>query len=95
MIVIRCPYCQEERHEEELTYGGEAELIRPAEPEAVTDEVWTDYLYFRTNTKGPDQEQWCCASGCGLWFKVTRDSVSHKVLEVVCFEQKLAAAGQP
>jgi len=94
MIVIRCPYCQQDRHEEELGYGGEAELLRPPEPDAVSDEAWADYLYFRNNTKGLYQEQWCCASGCGQWFKVARDTVSHNVVEVVRFDQKLATAGK-
>ena len=52
MIVIRCPYCKEERHEEELTFGGEAEIVRAIDPEKASDEEWTEYLYFRTNPKG-------------------------------------------
>ncbi len=93
MIVIRCPYCSEERHEEELTYGGEADIVRPLEPQNATDEQWTDYLYFRTNPKGVHHEQWCCSGGCGQWFKVARHTVSHEVLEVVTFDRKLTVEG--
>lgn len=89
MIVISCPYCDEERLEEELRYGGEADLVRPADPATVSDEAWTDYLYMRRNAKGPHREQWCCAAGCGQWFVVTRDSVSHEVLEVARFDRSL------
>ncbi|SNT75599.1 sarcosine oxidase subunit delta [Paracoccus seriniphilus] len=91
MIVINCPYCGQDRHEEELTYGGEAEIIRPVDPTTVSDETWTDYLYFRNNPKGIHHEQWCCSAGCGQWFKVARDTVSHAVLEVVTFDKRLSA----
>jgi sarcosine oxidase, subunit delta len=82
MIVIRCPYCHELRTEEELTYGGEAEIARPP-PEQASDEQWTDYLFMRSHPKGPHREQWCCASGCGQWFKVARHTVTHEVTEVL------------
>ncbi len=89
MIVITCPYCSEERHEEELTYGGEAEIVRSPDPSQVSDDNWTDYLYFRANPKGIHQEQWCCSGGCGQWFKVARHTVTHEVLEVVTYDSKL------
>jgi sarcosine oxidase subunit delta len=89
MIVIRCPYCHEDRTEEELRFGGEAEIVRPNPPEEASDAAWTEYLYFRNNPKGLHQEHWCCATGCGQWFKVARDTVSHDVLEVVPFDHEL------
>ncbi|MBT6543016.1 MAG: sarcosine oxidase subunit delta [Rhodobacteraceae bacterium] len=91
MIVIRCPYCGEQRQEEELTFGGEAEIVRPLEPSEVNDEVWTEYLYFRDNPKGVNHEQWCCSAGCGQWFKVLRNTVSHDVLGVVTYDKILKA----
>lgn len=90
MILIRCPYCGELRTEEELTYGGEANIARPAE--TVSDEEWTDYLFMRTNPKGIHHEQWCCSAGCGQWFKVVRDTVSHKILHIWKFEEVSQAA---
>lgn len=93
MIVIRCPYCREQRTEEELTYGGEANLIRPAE--GVSDEEWTDYLFMRANPKGIHHEQWCCSAGCGQWFKVARDTVSHLIVQVCTFDQRLRQDGDP
>jgi sarcosine oxidase, subunit delta len=85
MILIRCPYCAEQRTEEELTYGGEAGLVRP--PESCADEAWTDYLYMRNNPKGIHHEQWCCSTGCGQWFKVARHTVTHEVTQVLRFDQ--------
>ena len=49
MLLIRCPYCEMERPEVEFKYGGEAHLTRP-DPNAASDEEWTDFLYFRANT---------------------------------------------
>jgi sarcosine oxidase, subunit delta len=93
MIHIRCPYCDEQRTEEELTYGGEADIARP--PEECSNEQWTDYLFMRKNTKGNHQEQWCCSAGCGQWFKVVRHTVTHGVTQVLPFQQAFAATGSP
>jgi len=87
MIVIRCPYCLEERFEDELTYGGEAGLERGADPSALSDARWSDYLYMRSNPRGVSYEQWCCSAGCGQWFKVARHTVSHELLEVLRFDE--------
>jgi sarcosine oxidase subunit delta len=81
MIVLRCPYCQEERAEEELTCGGEWGVERP--PDKASDAQWTEYLYMRTNRKGLQHELWCCSAGCGQWFKVARHTVTHEVTEVL------------
>lgn len=89
MLIITCPYCREERTESELTFGGEAEVIRPAVPDAVSDEKWTEYLYFRDNARGAQAEQWCCSGGCGQWFKVVRNTVNHEVLRVVPYHHRL------
>ena len=93
MILIRCPYCCELRTEEELTNGGEAGIARPPDPSQATDAEWTDYLYMRSNRKGLITEQWCCTHGCGQWFIVNRDSVSHRVYETKCFG--LSEQGRP
>ena len=79
MLVIRCPYCLELRTEQELSFGGEAGVRRPADPAAASDIEWTDYLFMRSNCKGPTEELWCCSNGCGQWFLVARDSLTHAV----------------
>lgn len=88
MIVIRCPSCHEQRTEEELVYGGEAGIARP-DPQACTDAQWTDYLYMRRNRKGAFAEQWCCAAGCGQWFLVERDTVTHAIARVAGVQEGL------
>ena len=98
MIIVRCPYCHEQRTEEELTYGGEADIARPLEPGSVSDQQWTEYLFMRSNPKGLLAEQWCCAFGCGQWFKVRRDSVTQEIHEVLRFDEpgiETAPDGRP
>ena len=60
MIVLHCPYCHEQRTEDELTNGGEAGVERPPADKA-SDQQWTDYLFMRANRKGLHHEQWCCS----------------------------------
>ena len=52
MLLVYCPYCDELREEEEFSYGGEAHIKRPPEPEKLTDEEWGGYLYLRKNPRG-------------------------------------------
>jgi sarcosine oxidase subunit delta len=67
-----------ESPEVEFKYGGQAHLIR--EPKTATDEEWTDFLYFRDNTRGPIAERWRHAVGCGRFFNCIRDTVSDKIV---------------
>ncbi|MFK8046965.1 MAG: sarcosine oxidase subunit delta [Halioglobus sp.] len=81
MLHIHCPYCEELREEEEFHYCGEAHIQRPKDPEALTDEQWGDYLFFRKNPRGIHHEMWLHAVGCRRYFNATRDTVSYKILE--------------
>jgi len=81
MLQIRCPYCQEMREEEEFSYGGEAHIQRPLDPEALSDEDWGDYLFFRKNPRGLHHEMWYHAAGCRRYFNVTRNTLSYKIQE--------------
>ncbi len=81
MLSIVCPFCGP-RDETEFRCGGESHIARPGPPDAVTDEAWADYLFYRDNTKGVQFERWVHAYGCGLWFNVARNSVTHEILAV-------------
>ena len=78
MLRIDCPYCGI-RDEVEFRYGGESHLSRP-QPE-VDDVQWSDYLFNRKNTKGVLFERWCHSYGCGQWFNVARNTVTHEILK--------------
>ncbi|MDQ0303994.1 sarcosine oxidase subunit delta [Ancylobacter polymorphus] len=75
MLIITCPWCGA-RPEVEFRYGGEAHIARPADPSALTDAEWADFLYNRTNPKGLHAERWRHIHGCGRYFNALRDTVS-------------------
>ncbi|MHA7815119.1 MAG: sarcosine oxidase subunit delta [Pseudohaliea sp.] len=81
MMRIACPHCGL-RSEDEFRCGGEAHIERPADPAAVDDQTWAAYLYLRENPKGTQLERWHHRYGCGQWFNLARDLVSHEVLAV-------------
>lgn len=78
MLLIPCPWCGP-RDEPEFTYGGEP-AARPGPAPAVSDADWAGYLYLRRNDKGRHGELWCHAQGCGQWFTLERDTVTHAFL---------------
>lgn len=78
MLLIECPHCGP-RDEDEFVCGGESHIARPGPPEAVSADTWADYMFFRNNPQGTQFERWRHAYGCGEWFNVARDTVSHKI----------------
>ncbi|HBU99917.1 sarcosine oxidase subunit delta [Thalassospira lucentensis] len=80
MLLVHCPYCDETLPELEFTYGGEAHIARPENPADKTDDEWRDFLFIRTNVKGPHFERWRHAHGCGRFFNAVRDTVSDRFL---------------
>lgn len=78
MLLIHCPWCGP-RAESEFTYGGEAHIARPPQPDALTDGQWADYLFMRANPKGAHREQWCHGAGCRRWFNAKRDTVTYAI----------------
>jgi heterotetrameric sarcosine oxidase delta subunit len=79
MLRIECPYCGP-RDEQEFSFGGQSHISRPVL--GCTDEEWTRYLYFRENPRGLHAERWCHSFGCGQWFNVLRDTVTHVIRSV-------------
>ncbi len=79
MMQIDCPYCGK-RDETEFNYGGEAHIARPGLN--ADDKTWTEYLFFRDNTKGVHAERWRHSRGCGQWFNALRDTSTHRFLAV-------------
>lgn len=79
MFQIKCPHCKETREEEEFSFGGEAFIARPAEPDGLSDEAWGDYLFMRKNIKGWNWEMWGHTTGCRKWFAVKRHTYTHAI----------------
>lgn len=79
MMQLQCPWCGD-RPQREFDCGGTTGIARP--PLDCDDETWSRYLFFRDNPKGPHAERWRHTFGCGQWFNVQRDTVTHRVTAV-------------
>jgi sarcosine oxidase subunit delta len=79
MMQLPCPWCGV-RDEPEFLCGGTTAIARP--PLEASDQEWGEYLFFRDNPKGVHYERWRHAFGCGQWFNVARNTVTHEVLTV-------------
>ena len=90
MLLITCPHCGP-RAQIEFTYGGNATVKRPADPAAVSDQAWHDYVMLRDNPKGWHRELWHHSSGCRTWFKVLRNTHTHKIVGSATLDGELPA----
>lgn len=79
MLRIACPYCGL-RDQPEFRFGGQSHITRPDLD--ASDRTWADYLFNRENPKGMHYERWLHESGCGRWFNVARDTVTHQIRAV-------------
>ncbi|KAA3513018.1 sarcosine oxidase subunit delta [Agrobacterium rosae] len=79
MLLIRCPYCEEERSELEFRWAGEAHIARPENIVGISDEEFAEYFFMRDNDKGMVFERWRHIHGCGRFFNAARHSVSDKI----------------
>jgi sarcosine oxidase, subunit delta len=78
MLLIRCPYCEEERPELEFRHAGEAHIARPGEIAELTDDEFEKFFFIRQNPKGLIFERWRHVHGCGRFFNAARDTVTDK-----------------
>ncbi|MBB4063037.1 sarcosine oxidase subunit delta [Gellertiella hungarica] len=78
MLLIYCPYCEEERNELEFRNGGDAHIARPTNIADITDEEFEEYFFIRQNPKGLIYERWRHVHGCGKFFNAARDTVSDR-----------------
>ncbi len=80
MLLIHCPYCEEDRPELEFRNAGEAHIARPQNIAEITDEEFEQYFFIRTNPKGLHFERWRHIHGCARFFNAARDTVTDKFL---------------
>jgi sarcosine oxidase subunit delta len=78
MLLIHCPYCQEDRSELEFRGSGDAHIDRPLDIAAISDEEFAEFFYMRDNPKGLIFERWRHIHGCGRFFRAIRHTVSDK-----------------
>lgn len=77
MLIVTCPWCGE-REVSEFSYGGEAHITRPENPDSLSDEQWGDYVFFRKNPRGVHYERWVHTHGCRRWFNAVRNTVTDE-----------------
>ena len=80
MLLINCPFCGP-RAETEFSFGGPAVKKRPQDPKAMTDVDWVEYLTVVPDPMGPVREKWWHGRGCGQWLELSRDTVTHDILD--------------
>ena len=78
MLLIRCPYCEEERPELEFRNVGEAHIARSGNLAAESDEDFEKFFFIRSNPKGIIFERWRHIHGCARFFNAVRDTVTDK-----------------
>jgi len=92
MLLIRCPYCEEERPELEFRAAGEAHIERPANIAEISDHAFETFFFIRDNRKGTVYERWRHIHGCGRFFNAARNSVSDNFLKTYKAGAKRPAA---
>ncbi len=71
------------RDAQEFTYLGDASLIHRPDPEADdATGAFHEYLYQRENIAGEHRELWFHEQGDRSWLVVTRNTLTHEVLDV-------------
>ncbi|TWS17934.1 sarcosine oxidase subunit delta [Tsukamurella asaccharolytica] len=81
MQLIPCPWCGP-REEVEFHFGGEAHVAYPADPAALDDREWAEFVFYRANPAGALDEQWYHSAGCRRWFTAVRDTVTYRFQSV-------------
>ncbi len=70
------------RDSAEFVYKGDAGLIERPFGTDTSIEQMHDYAYLRDNTAGAHRELWYHEQGDRSWLIVTRDTVTHEILDV-------------
>ena len=78
MLLIRCPYCEEDRPELEFRHAGEAHIARSDNMTGISDEDFEKFFFIRSNPKGLIFERWRHIHGCARFFNAARDTVTDK-----------------
>jgi sarcosine oxidase subunit delta len=76
---LTCPICGE-RDRREFYYKGDAVAEHRPDPDA-GEAAWDDYVHLRDNPAGVTRDLWYHEMGCSAWVVVTRNTVTHEVIE--------------
>lgn len=84
-MLIPCPFCGP-RDMSEFRCGGQTAIVRPVPAQQVSDEAWSNYMFMRPNPRGVLAERWVHQGGCGTWFNLLRNTVSHEIIAVYAID---------
>lgn len=70
------------RDAQEFVYLGDASLIERPDGLTASPQDMHDYVYLRTNPAGEHRELWYHEQGDRSWLVVTRNTVTHEILNV-------------
>lgn len=71
------------RDAQEFVYKGDASLLQ--RPDAMAEDAlerFTEYAYLRDNPAGEHRELWYHEQGDRSWLVVTRNTLTHEILDV-------------
>ena len=94
MLLIYCPYCEEERAELEFRHAGDAHIVRPTNMAEISDEDFEAFFFLRDNVKGVTFERWRHIHGCGQFFNAVRNTYTDAIQETYASGQDLPSAGE-
>ena len=77
MQLIECPWCGP-REEAEFHYGGQAHVPYPADPAALSDQEWAQYIFFRDNPKGRSPNGGATATAAAAGSTPLRDTATYR-----------------
>ena len=80
MLLIHCPYCEEERPELEFRNAGEAHIARSSSIAEESGEDFEKFFFIRSNPKGIIFERWRHVHGCARFFNAARDTVTDRFI---------------
>jgi heterotetrameric sarcosine oxidase delta subunit len=88
---IPCPLCGPRDRREFYYYGAAGYLDRPAADAAPA--AWDDYLHLRDNPAGVTRDLWYHDLGCSAWLELTRNTVTHEILDARLVAESADASG--
>ncbi|MGV8986944.1 MAG: sarcosine oxidase subunit delta [Cypionkella sp.] len=82
------------RDAQEFVYLGDASLIHRPDGKTASIEAFHDYAYLRDNPAGSHRELWYHEQGDRSWLVVTRNTVTHEILNVELARDVAKAEGR-
>ena len=87
MLLIKCPWCGA-RAETEFSYGGEADIKRPEEPDKLSDKEWPDYLLMPKNPRCTHRELWNHSQVGRRWVGAERNTVTYQIADIFTLSEE-------